>query len=737
LSWKASTDNNGVNAYEIYQGISKIATVTGSGGAAPVTTYEITGLTANTKYTFTVKAVDAAGNVSTSSSTMTVTTMKGDAQAPTKPAGLSFSSVSSDTVTLTWTASTDNFGVKAYEVYEGATLFETITVTDSQNSTVTYQVTNLQPGSSYTFYVKAKDAAGISSDVSTPINVTTTDPENQAPTAISIDNNSIDENSWLGFTVGTLTATDADAGDTFTYALVEGEGDTDNASFTIVGDQLKVASELDYIEDYTYSVCVQVTDDGGLSYAQMIELDVIQANVALNDAYNQLTVYFEDNFFNNKTNLQALKGEITMTSNAESESPTYSALPEGSSVAIKTNTLLIKFNPPLPATTANYRIKIAALALRDAFNNKSQEQISSSFSIDGAGPKVVSVKVNKKKNFITIRFNKKATIASEGINLKAKQTAFKNSIQFKRTGGDYAALGAKDVVKVFGHVMTIKLASVLTTTDNDLKIATNQLQDIGFNKSGELNMKVNLDTTGPMFHKVAVASKNKVIRILFKDGALNAFSGPTRTSLLKAAVKFSTDGGVNYAAFAENDKVELVSGNKNGLMIITLGTAISGTQNRIRINTDALKDSFKNLNTMLETSLFAADEVGPIHSNAPKQVVVLAKSSNKSIAVIFNERVFNGSTAAKPAERLAALKNAVTIMMDADAESPTYVPLSATDKVTVRGKQLRISLAKSLPSDKKFKVKIAEGVVADQVGNTTLAIETEMFETDKSGPKLR
>jgi hypothetical protein len=426
-----------------------------------------------------------------------------------------------------------------------------------------------------------------------------------------------------------------------------------------------------------------------------------------------------------------------MTSNAEAELPTYSALPEGSSVAIRTNTLVIKFNPPLPATTANYRIKIAALALRDAFKNKSQEQISSPFSVDGEGPKVVSVKVNKNKNFITIRFNKKATIASEGINLKAKETAFKNAIQFKRTGGDYAALGSKNIVKVFGRVMTIRLASVLTTTGNDLKIAANQLQDIGGNKSGELNMKVDLDTTGPMIHKVNVVGKNKVIHITFKDGALNAFSGPTRTSLLKAAVKFSTDGGVNYATLADTDKVELMSGNKNGLMIITLSTAILGTQNRIRINTDALKDSFKNLNTMLETSLFAADEVGPIHLNTAKQVVVLAKSSNKSIAVKFNERVFNGSTAAKPAERLDALKNAVTITLDAEADTPTFAPLSATDKITFRGKQLRIILSKSLPSDKKFKIKIAEGVIADQVGNTTLAIETVKFETDKSGPMLR
>lgn len=67
LSWNASTDNVGVTAYEVFNGSSLAATVTN-------TTATITGLTASTTYTFTVKAVDAAGNRSAASNAVTVTT---------------------------------------------------------------------------------------------------------------------------------------------------------------------------------------------------------------------------------------------------------------------------------------------------------------------------------------------------------------------------------------------------------------------------------------------------------------------------------------------------------------------------------------------------------------------------------------------------------------------------------------------------------------------------------------
>lgn len=68
LSWTASTDNVGVTGYDVYQGATLKASVTG-------TTYVVTGLTAATAYTFSVKAKDAAGNVSASSNTVNVTTL--------------------------------------------------------------------------------------------------------------------------------------------------------------------------------------------------------------------------------------------------------------------------------------------------------------------------------------------------------------------------------------------------------------------------------------------------------------------------------------------------------------------------------------------------------------------------------------------------------------------------------------------------------------------------------------
>ncbi len=68
LSWNASTDNVGVTGYDVYQGATLLGTVTGTSSA-------VTGLTANTAYTFSVKAKDLAGNISASSNVVNVTTL--------------------------------------------------------------------------------------------------------------------------------------------------------------------------------------------------------------------------------------------------------------------------------------------------------------------------------------------------------------------------------------------------------------------------------------------------------------------------------------------------------------------------------------------------------------------------------------------------------------------------------------------------------------------------------------
>ncbi|WP_164914093.1 GEVED domain-containing protein [Aquimarina sediminis] len=70
LSWTASTDNVGVSGYDVYQGNTVISTVT-------TTTYQASGLTADTAYSFRIKAKDAAGNQSGFSNTASATTTGG------------------------------------------------------------------------------------------------------------------------------------------------------------------------------------------------------------------------------------------------------------------------------------------------------------------------------------------------------------------------------------------------------------------------------------------------------------------------------------------------------------------------------------------------------------------------------------------------------------------------------------------------------------------------------------
>ncbi|MEV6174533.1 carbohydrate binding domain-containing protein [Streptomyces sp. NPDC051954] len=70
LAWNAATDNVGVTAYDIYSGSSQVLSVSG-------TSATVSGLSASTAHTFTVRARDAAGNRSAASNSVSVTTDAG------------------------------------------------------------------------------------------------------------------------------------------------------------------------------------------------------------------------------------------------------------------------------------------------------------------------------------------------------------------------------------------------------------------------------------------------------------------------------------------------------------------------------------------------------------------------------------------------------------------------------------------------------------------------------------
>ncbi|NIF07083.1 T9SS type A sorting domain-containing protein [Chryseobacterium sp. Tr-659] len=91
-----------------------------------------------------------------------------DTEAPTIPTNLVANNPTSSSVAVSWTASTDNIGVVAYEVYANGVLKTTVSGTSTT-------VTGLSPLTQYTFYVIAKDAAGNSSPQSATATQTTLD----------------------------------------------------------------------------------------------------------------------------------------------------------------------------------------------------------------------------------------------------------------------------------------------------------------------------------------------------------------------------------------------------------------------------------------------------------------------------------------------------------------------------------------------------------------------------------
>lgn len=128
----------------------------------------------------------------------------GDTQAPTAPTGLTSPSKTDTTVSLSWTASTDNVGVSGYDVYRGGTKVNASLVTGT-----TYTDSGLAANTTYSYTVKAKDAAGNESAASAALNVTT-NASGGAPTFVKgINFNggavTIGGNAWLAESAAGLT----------------------------------------------------------------------------------------------------------------------------------------------------------------------------------------------------------------------------------------------------------------------------------------------------------------------------------------------------------------------------------------------------------------------------------------------------------------------------------------------------------------------------------------------------
>ena len=145
--------------------------------------------------------------------------------------------------------------------------------------------------SSYSIRVRSTDGGGLFFEKQFTVSV---NDVNEAPTDISLDKNSIDENQPSGTTIGSLTATDPDTGQTHSFTL-QNSGCSgsfpNNNSFSITGNSLKSAVSFNFEVKNTYTICVRTTDSGSppLSFDKTFTIhinDVNDAPVSTPDSYS-------------------------------------------------------------------------------------------------------------------------------------------------------------------------------------------------------------------------------------------------------------------------------------------------------------------------------------------------------------------------------------------------------------------------------------------------------------------
>lgn len=143
---------------------------------------------------------------------------------------------------------------------------------------LTAAVFDYETKATYSIRVRTTDCSGMWCEKAFTLPITNI---NEPPTDIALSSADVVENEPSGTTVGDFSTSDPDADNTFTYALADGEGGSDNASFIIDGSTLKTAVPFDYEAKNSYSVRVRSTDQDGLSVEKTFVITVTDVSPAL------------------------------------------------------------------------------------------------------------------------------------------------------------------------------------------------------------------------------------------------------------------------------------------------------------------------------------------------------------------------------------------------------------------------------------------------------------------------
>ena len=172
------TSVSGATSYYVYRSLSSTGTYSQIGNTTS-TSYQATGLSANTTYYFKVAAYNAAGTGPQSSFILAATTEA----APITPTGITVTTVSHNSIMISWASVSNALG---YNVYRSSTSTGTYTKIGTSITTTSYTDSGILAGTTYYYKVDAYNNGGSSSQSSAVLATTLPNPALQAPTGFNV-----------------------------------------------------------------------------------------------------------------------------------------------------------------------------------------------------------------------------------------------------------------------------------------------------------------------------------------------------------------------------------------------------------------------------------------------------------------------------------------------------------------------------------------------------------------------
>ena len=519
-------------------------------------------------HSITATTSDAAGNVSAASSALSISI-------DTSPPAISSVSIPNsamkidDVVTATITVASDSDTYTLSSGSIGGFTLGSLTKTSATSYTATFTVSaggsDVAAGNDIPVSLVFTDTAGNSNTAYTTAISQNADAINaHAPTDIALSNNTVSTAASIGAVVGTLSSTDATPAETFTYTLVAGAGDTDNTSFSIVGDELRANTPSALVAG-DKAIRVQTTDAAGNSYIEQMTVTV--------STNPTVTLSLDDSTL--------LAGETATLTLTFSEPPVGFDIGDitvsGGSLshlavdALNNKIYTATFTPTVGAQSLNGSLSIAAGSFKNASDQQNLPSNSVTLTGDTLRPTVTSIErqtptaeqTNADSLTYRISFSEAVahldtsdfTVSGTTATVSQLTSVGGNAYDITISGGNLASLdatvtldfaAAQNITDSAGNALTVTAASA---TSQRIYLVDNTAPALNAAGSSPADNATNIAVNSALTLKFAEAlgANSDLTKVYLKDAATDTLVPATITLSGSGDLVITPTGSLAYS----------------------------------------------------------------------------------------------------------------------------------------------------------------------------------------------